>query len=123
MMKSIFHIASILMISVFACTEIEFDINEEYEKAEITGVELYNRDKVRADKTTEISSEEEMILVTLKTGKDITDLKIAISVSTGATVNPSMSVGYQDFSSPKTYEVTSPNKTITKSWTITVVNP
>ena len=122
-MKRIIYIAGILMISLCACTEIEFDINDEYEKAEITGVELYNRDMVRADKTAEIFSWEGMILVTLKPGKDITDLKIAATVSTGATVNPSMSDGYQDFSSSKTFEVTSPNRTITKSWTITVVNP
>jgi len=112
-----------MIVTAFGCTEIDFEINEVYEQAEITGVELYDRGMKRADKTTEIFPEEGAILVVLKPRKDITDLKIAVTASTGVSTNPSMSVGYQDFSNPKTYEVTSPNKSIKKNWTITVQNP
>jgi DNA polymerase II small subunit/DNA polymerase delta subunit B len=122
-MKRILYIIGIMIVTAFGCAEIEFEINEEYEQAEIIGVELYGRGMIRADKTTEISSEEGAILVILKPRKEITDLKVAVTASTGVSINPSMSVGYQDFSSPKTYEVTSPNKTIKKNWTITVQNP
>ncbi len=122
-MKRIFYIISIIILTNTACSTVDFNINEDYEKAAITGVEFYNRDMVRADKSATISSDEGTILVTLKPGQDIADLKIAVTASTGVDINPSMSVGYQDFSSPKTYEITSPNKTIKKSWTITVQNP
>ena len=122
-MKRIFYIISIIILTTAACTKIEFDINEDYEQAEITGVELYSRNMVRADQKATISSEEGTILVTLKAGQDISDLKIAVTASTGAEINPSMSVGYQDFSSPKTYEIISPNQTVKKSWIITVQNP
>ena len=122
-MKRIFYLISIIILATTSCTKIEFDINEDYEKAEITGVEFYNRQMVRADQNATISSAEGTILVKLKTGQNISDLKIAVTASTGAEINPSMSIGYQDFASPKTYEVVSPNKTIKKSWTITVQNP
>lgn len=122
-MKRIFYIISIILLTTTACTKVEYVINEDYEQAEITGVELYNKDMVRADKKATISSEEGTVIVTLKPGQDISDLKIAVTASTGADINPSMSIGFQDFTSPKTYEVISPNKTIKKSWTITVQNP
>ena len=122
-MKRIFYIISIIILTTAACTKVDFDINEDYEQAEIKGVELYSRNMVRADQKATISSEEGTILVTLKAGQDISDLKIAVTASTGAEINPSMSVGYQDFSSPKTYEIISPNQTVKKSWIITVQNP
>ena len=122
-MKRIFYIISIIILTTAACTKVDFDINEDYEQAEIKGVELYSRNMVRADQQATISSEEGTILVTLKAGQDISDLKIAVTASTGAEINPSMSVGYQDFSSPKTYEIISPNQTVKKSWIITVQNP
>jgi len=122
-MKKIFFIISILSLLTTACSTVDFDINEEYERAEITGVELYNRNMSRADKSSDINSEAGTINVILKPNQDITDLKIAVSASTGVEIVPTMAVGFQDFSSPKTYEITSPNKTIKKVWTITVQNP
>jgi hypothetical protein len=46
-----------------------------------------------------------------------------VTASKGVDIIPSMSAGFQDFTSPKTYEITSPNKTVKKTWTITVQNP
>jgi hypothetical protein len=122
-MRKLFYIISIIILTTTACSKVDFVISEDYEKAEITGVELYNKDMVRADQKATISSEEGTIVVTLKAGQDITNLKIAVTASTGTLINPSMSVGYQDFSTPKTYEIISPNQTVKKSWTITVQNP
>ena len=122
-MKRIFYIISIIILTTTACSKVDFVISEDYEKAEITGVEFYNRQMVRADQTATISSEAATVLVKLKAGQSITDLKIAVTASTGTLINPSMSVGYQDFSAPKTYEIISPNQTVKKSWTITVQNP
>lgn len=119
-MKRIFYIIGILLLTATACTEDNFLINEQYEKAEITGVEFYNKQYVRADKSAVIDSEAGTILVTLKPDMVITELKLAVSASTGAEIFPVMSVGFQDFSTPKTYNITSPNKTVKKSWTITV---
>lgn len=122
-MKKVLYIISIIILSIAACTKIDFEVNEDYEQAEIIDVELYNRAMSRADKTTLIDTEEATVLVTLRPARDISDLKIAITASTGTSINPSMSVGFQDFSSPKTYVITSPNKTIEKTWTIIVENP
>ena len=122
-MKKIIYIISIILLSTSACSELEFEINEDYEQAEIIDVELYSRAMTRANKTTLIDTEEASVLITLRSGKDISDLKIAITASTGTSINPSMSVGFQDFSSPKSYVITSPNKTVEKTWTITVINP
>lgn len=122
-MKKIFYIICSILLATTACSEIEFDINEDYEKAELTNVELYNRNKTRADLSSTINSANGTILVTLKTNQDITDLKIAVTASTGANISPAMAVGYQDFSEPRVYEIASPNKTVKKSWTITVTNP
>ncbi|MDY3788227.1 hypothetical protein [Bacteroides fluxus] len=42
------------------------------------------------------------------------------TISAGATLTPGMAVGFQDYSSPRTYTVTSPGGTVVKQWTITV---
>jgi hypothetical protein len=122
-MRKIFYIICSILLATTACSEIEFDINEDYEKAEISNVEFYNRSRTRADLRSTINTEEGTILVTLKTNQDIADLKIAVTISTGSNISPAMAVGYQDFSEPRVYEITSPNKTVKKSWTITVINP
>lgn len=110
----------VLCFIVGGCSNIDFEIDPAYEKAEITGVELYNTDMARADQSLEINSEAGDIKVTLRAGQDITRLKVAVVVSTGATVTPSLSVGLQDLSQPKAYTVISPNGTVKKDWTITV---
>lgn len=119
-MKRIFYIIGIFLF-VTACTKDNFLIDEAYEKAEITGVEFYNKLNVRADKSSVIKSGVDSIYVTLKPGQLITELKLAVSASTGAEILPRMSVGYQDFTEPKTYEITSPNKTVKKTWVIRVL--
>lgn len=119
-MKKIACILSFVIIVLAGCTDVNYVVDEAFEKAEITGVELYNKQMKRADKSSVIDSPNQTITVTLKTGEDITNLKLAVTASTGAEINPSMAVGYQDFSTLKTYEVTSPNKTVKKTWTIKV---
>lgn len=52
-------------------------------------------------------------------GTDITALVPAISISTGATINPASGVA-QDFTNPVVYTVTAENGTTTKDWTVTV---
>ena len=73
-----------------------------------------------SDKT-QIDSEAGTVTVTLKKDADITDLKMIATISAGATLTPGMAVGFQDYSTPRTYTVTSPGKTVVKQWTVTVI--
>lgn len=118
-MKKIFAII-LTAFTFYACKKMTFETAPAYEKAAITAVELYNATAVRADQKAVIDTTAGTIMVTLKPGQDITRLKLDVTASTGAKVTPSMSVGLQDLSAPKTYRVTSPGGTVSKDWTITV---
>lgn len=122
-MKKIFIILLVSISSLFACKEDTFTTDPGYEKAEITGVELYNGKLVRADQKVTINSASNSIEVLLKKGEEIRNLKLVVTASTGVLISPSMSVGYQDLSQPKTYQVTSPGRSVSRDWTITVLNP
>jgi len=122
-MKKIFFICFNILLFMSACDKDSYTIDEDFEQAEITGVTMFDSNMARSDQKSTIDSGTGTISVTLKANQDITHLKLAVTVSTGADVSPTMSVGYQDFSTPKKYTVTSPGKTITKEWTITVANP
>ncbi len=119
-MKRIYYIIAIILFVGSACSDIDYEFNEEYEKAEITGVDMYNREMKRAQKSVNIDPATGKIIVVLNDGENIKDLKLTTRISTGATINPVMSSGFQDFTSPKTYTVTSPRETIMKEWTISV---
>ncbi|WP_028296011.1 hypothetical protein [Olivibacter sitiensis] len=120
MKKNIFILVASLWCVFMACAKVDFEIDPVYERAEITGVELYNQNLNRADQSASINSEAGTISIVLRGGEDITRLKMAVTASTGVTISPSMSAGLQDFSQPKTYTITSPNGTVTKQWTISV---
>ena len=110
-----------VMTICMSCGDDDYTVDEAYEKAEITNVTVYNRaEGVMSDKT-QIDSEAGTVTVTLKKGADITDLKMVATISTGATLTPGMAIGFQDYSTPRTYTVTSPGKTVVKQWTVTVI--
>jgi len=122
-MKIYFFMISLFLI-LSACSDDDYTIDTAYEKAEITGVELYNRSMASAYQSYDIEDIDSVsgsVVVRLKSGEDITDMKMAVTVSAGADIYPSLSVGFQDLSSPKTYTVTSPGKSVVKTWTITVL--
>lgn len=123
-MNKYLSLIAILLTCLFSsCSDIDTSIDEDYEKAEITSIVLYNRaGKVVSDKVT-INSDEGYISVTLKSGADIKDLKMTATISSGATMSPSLSRGFQDYSSPYSCKVTSPGESIVKAWTITVLPP
>lgn len=110
-----------LMLAGVSCSDDDYTVEEAYEKAEITNVTLYDRAEGVASDKTEVNSEAATVTVTLKAGADITDLKMVSTISAGATLTPGMAVGFQDYTSPRTYTVTSPGGTIVKEWTVTVV--
>ena len=115
MKKILFFMFVALALTFVSCGDDDYAVDEAYEKAEITNVTVYNRaEGVMSDKT-QIDSEAGTVMVTLKKDADITDLKM------GATLTPGMAVGFQDYSTPRTYTVTSPGKTVVKQWTVTVI--
>ena len=122
MKKMITSIIAVFFI-LQGCEDVDYKVDPVYEKAEITAVELYNDKVQRADQSSIINSGEGSIVVRLKAGQNITHLKLAVTATTGSSISPAMSAGFQDFTSPKTYRVTSPNKSVVKDWTISVVNP
>ena len=111
------------MLAGISCSDDDYTVEEAYEKAEITNVTLYDRAEGVASDKTEIDSEAATVTVTLKAGADITDLKMVSTISAGATLTPGMAVGFQDYTSPRTYTVTSPGGTVVKEWTVTVLPP
>lgn len=120
-MKKILYLMFIALAFTFvSCGEDDYTIDAAYENAEITNVALYNRTEgVMSDKT-QIDSEAGTVTVTLKKDADITDLKMVATISAGATITPGLAVGFQDYSAPRAYTVTSPGKTVVKQWTVTV---
>ena len=121
MKKILFLTFVALALTFMSCGDDDYIVDEAYEKAEITNVTVYNRaEGVMSDKT-QIDSEAGTVTVTLKKGADITDLKMVATISTGATLTPGMAIGFQDYSTPRTYTVTSPGKTVVKQWTVTVI--
>lgn len=122
MKKILFLMFVALTLTFVSCGDDDYTVDEAYEKAEITNVTLYNRsEEVMSDKS-QIDSEAGTVTVTLKAAADITDLKMISTISAGATLTPGMAVGFQDYSTPRTYTVTSPGKTVVKTWTVTVVS-
>lgn len=121
MKRIVYFLTAILTCIFISCGDDDYNIDEAYEKAEITSIVMYDRGgNVVSDKV-EINSEAGTVTVTLKSGADITDLKMTATISSGATLRPGMATGFQDFSTPHTYTVTSPGETIVKEWTITVL--
>jgi len=118
-MKKAFLLA--MIICAVSCTKSEnYKVDSEYEMANITGLQVYNRQGDRADSVIDINLESSFGKIIIKSQEDITNLKIVATISTGAEIYPSMSVGYQDFSEPKSYTVRSPGGTISKKWVIDI---
>ncbi|MBX9189208.1 hypothetical protein HCG69_14205 [Bacteroides sp. K03] len=121
-MKKIIYIAFIALLTVTtACSKIDYQINEAYETAEITGITLYAvSDKpVNVVESFEIDMENTSVQAFVPQGTDLTHLRLVLTISTGATVTPTVN-GFIDLSVPKEYTVTSPNGLIKKNWTIDV---
>lgn len=120
MKKIVFLIFFACTLLLSACSDDDYTVDEAYEKADITNVTLYNRAEAVASDKVLIDTEAATVAVTLKKGADITDLKMVSTISAGATLTPGMAVGFQDYSSPRVYTVTSPGRTVVKQWTVTV---
>ena len=121
-MKKLIYILFIsLYVLVTACSKIDYEINDAYETAAITGITLYAvSDKpVNIIESFEIDTENVSVDAFVPEGTDLTHLRLVLTISTGASLTPAIN-GFIDLSSPKKYTVTSPNGIVQKSWTVKV---
>lgn len=121
MKKLVYIVFFVSFVVTTACSKIDYQINEAYETAEITGITLYAvSDKpVNIVESFEIDIENALVQAFVPQGTDLTQLRLVLTISTGATVTPSVN-GFIDLSVPKEYTVTSPNGLVKKDWTIDV---
>lgn len=121
MKKLVYIVFFVSFVVTTACSKIDYQINEAYETAEITGITLYAvSDKpVNVVESLEIDIENALVQAFVPQGTDLTQLRLVLTISTGATVTPSVN-GFIDLSVPKEYTVTSPNGLVKKDWTIDV---
>ncbi|EIY44666.1 MULTISPECIES: hypothetical protein [Bacteroides] len=121
MKKLVYIVFFVSFVVTTACSKIDYQINEAYETAEITGITLYAvSDKpVNVVESFEIDIENALVQAFVPQGTDLTQLRLVLTISTGATVTPSVN-GFIDLSVPKEYTVTSPNGLVKKDWTIDV---
>lgn len=119
-MKKILFFFTFITLIFMGCNDDNYTVDPAYENADITAVVIYNKNGTVASNKVTIDTELATADITLKAGEDIHNLKLTASISTGATIASSMSAGYQDLSSPKTYKITSPGGTVVKEWLITV---
>jgi hypothetical protein len=124
MKQIIFIVISIILFSVTGCTEdVDIQIPENFEKAEITGVTVYNENLVAIGAKVTINSEAGSVNIVLNTQQDITRLKVTLTISSGATIIKPLGTMVQDYSSPKMVTIQSPGGKVEKEWLIEVVNP
>jgi hypothetical protein len=126
----------LLICTLAGCMEkVEIEIPEDYDAALITGVNVYrasregdsefaNGDPVKSlASTVIIDNEAKTVTATLTTTENLTQLKVTLTVSSGATVIHSLGGQIQDFSQARTVEIESPSKNVKNTWTIEIINP
>lgn len=101
-----------------ACSDYEYEPDPAYEKADISAISCYNRAGEDIVQSSSIILPVRLVIAVLKPGADLTDLKVSITVSSGATVTPSLSTGFGDYTQPRTIRITSPGGTLSKEWTL-----
>jgi hypothetical protein len=124
MKKIIYLLLSVTLILPFGCKEtIDIEIPENYEKADITGVTVYNTAGTSISSNVTITDSNKEVLVTLRTANDLTKLKVTLTVSPGSTVVQPLGTGYLDFSNPRTVTIVSPGESVRNEWNIQIINP
>jgi hypothetical protein len=124
-MKKTVYLLLFVTITIFSgCSEtIDVEIPENYEKADITGITVYNTDGVSISSRLTITESSREALAVLGTANDLTKLKVSLTVSPGSTVVQSLGTGYLDFSNPRTVTIVSPGETVKTEWIIKIENP
>lgn len=108
----------------FGCKEsVNIDMPENYEKADITGISVYNNQAASVASSTTIAYALKEAVVVLGTTQDLTNLKLSLTISPGATVVQPLGTNVQDYSLPRTVRIVSPGGSVENEWTIRIINP
>jgi hypothetical protein len=136
MKKLIYLFISVVLFSFTGCNDdLNIVIPEDFDVAEITGAALY-REAVEGDKeftnkqvfvsvasTTVIDQEAHTATVKFTKAGDLTQLKVALTISSGATVQNPLGTQIQDYSESRIVNVASPSGKVKNEWTLSIVNP
>jgi hypothetical protein len=136
MKKLIYLFISVMMLSFAGCSDdLNIVIPEDFDQAEITGAVIYRAsvegDKAFTDKqafvtvvsTLVIDKEAHTAVVTLKTAENLAQLKVTLTISSGATVANPLGTQIQDFTAPRTVSIVSPSGNVKTEWVVSIVNP
>lgn len=121
-MKRLVYILFAVLLSVIAgCSEIDYEINDAYETANITGITIYatSENPVNIIESFEIDTENAVVEAFVPNGTDLSHLRLVLTISTGATITPALR-GFTDLSVPKEYTVISPNGIKQITWNVIV---
>lgn len=124
MKRILFILISIACFSLTKCSDdVDIQIPENYEKAEITGITVYNGSLSSVPASVTIYSESASVNVLLNSVQDLSNLKVTLTISAGATVTKPLGTELQDYSSPRQVTIKSPGGSVEKEWLIEIVNP
>lgn len=114
-------IISILIFAVFSCQKSElYEYPETLSSSTtIKSITLFDGKEI-VSKSSEIDSIKNTIVVSVDSAVNLTKLAPRVVIPDGVIINPPMGI-YTDFSSSKTYTVTSGDKSAQRNWVISVV--
>lgn len=123
-MKKFVYLLIVAVFVSFGCREtVDIEIPENYEKADITGITVYNAQAVSITSSTSIANALKEVVVILGTTQDLTNLKVSLTISPGATITQPLETNIQDFSQPRTVRIVSPGGSVENEWSIRIFNP
>jgi hypothetical protein len=123
-MKRLLYIfIPLLLLAVGCAEEVDIAIPDEFEKADISGVTVYDSQLTVIGSSTSIALSIREAIVTLNSKQDLTQLKVSLTVSSGATIISPLGTQVQDFSQPRTVRIVSPGGSVEREWILRVVNP
>jgi PBP1b-binding outer membrane lipoprotein LpoB len=123
-MKKITYLLIIIALVTMGCREsVNIDIPENYEKADITGASVFNDQAAAVTASVSIAYVLKEVVIVLGSSQDVTNLKLTLTISPGATVLQPLGTHIQDFSQPRTVQIASPSGTVITEWTIRIFNP
>ncbi|MDR1718667.1 MAG: hypothetical protein LBR67_00900 [Dysgonamonadaceae bacterium] len=121
MKKILYFLITICLLPFWSCDEkVDIEIPETVDLANITGVTVYGSDLKSITATTVLDADALTATVTTKAGTDITNLKVSLTISSGATVTQSFGTEFRDFTSPQSVTIVSPSKKIINVWTVNI---
>jgi hypothetical protein len=136
MKKLIYLFIPVMMLAFAGCDDdLNIAIPEDFDKAEITGAAIY-REAVEGDSefakkqafvsvASAIVIDKEAHIATVKLTKagDLAQLKVTLTISSGATVENPLGTQIQDFTASRSISIVSPSGAVKNEWVLEIVNP